>query len=176
MAEPGNRLVEIARIGKVHGLEGSVRLQLSEEAEQFIEEGNLLYLKNRRGDLVPARIIDVRVEMKRNMRSFFVKFDRIADRSQAALFQDTPVYTDYPPETESPSFDAGRMEGFEVRDRAGHVGTVTGLMQNPAHPILVVKDKDENSILVPWVDMYVLSVDTDNHIVTCRNIDQLKSL
>ncbi len=175
MSNSDNRLVEIARIGKVHGLDGTVRLRLDEDAEPIIEKDVLLYLKTRRGDLIPARISEFRVEVKRNSRLFFVKFDRIADRSEAEQFQDTPVLADisfHPSESDTDS-----IEGYEIVDETGSVGSVTGLMQNPAHPIIEVDLQPRyGTLLIPWVDEYVVSIDKNQKQVICQNLDQLKNL
>lgn len=178
MQHKNNRYHEIARIGKVHGLDGTVKVAVRKEAETLFDKDKLFYLKNRRGDIFPARITDIRVESKNQTRMFFVKFDRIADRSQAELFRDTAVYTDeeVTPSEETP---ADSIEGFEVRDMDGLLGYVAGLMTNPAHPIIEVtpagKDRSEN-LLIPWVDEYVRSVDEGSKTVLCQNLNQLKNL
>lgn len=175
-----NRFVEIARIGKVHGLDGTVRLRLSEDAEPIIKKDALFYLENRRGDLIPSRIIEFRVEEKRNVQLFFVKFDRIADRSEAEQFQDTPVYADIELQLDSSETDHESIEGFEIADKSGTIGRVVGVMQSPAHPIIEMETDEENTeadiILIPWVDEYVISIDRNLKQVRCQNLDQLINL
>jgi 16S rRNA processing protein RimM len=175
MSSSDSRLVEIARIGKVHGLDGTVRLHVDEDAETIIEKDVLLHLKTRRGDLIPARIIEFRVEIKRNSRLFFVKFDRIADRSEAEQFQDTPVLADTGLRPPKPDTDS--IEGFEIVDETGAIGIVTGLMQNPAHPIIEAEIQSQyGTLLIPWVDEYVVSIDKKQKKVICQNLDQLINL
>jgi 16S rRNA processing protein RimM len=175
-----NRFVEIARIGKVHGLDGTVRLRLAEDAEPIIKKDSLFYLKNRRGDLIPSRIVEFRVEKKHNVHLFFVKFDRIANRSEAGQFQDTPVYADVRIQQEPSETVHESIKGFEITDESGIIGRVAGVMQNPAHPIIEMETVDRNSetdiILIPWVEEYVISIDRNLKQVHCQNLDQLINL
>src|SRR5690625_3985944 len=87
-------LTEIARTGKVHGLDGTIRLLPLLEAVPPLQVGSLLYLETRRGERIPVRIVQVRLEEKRNTPLFFVKFDRISSRSEAERVQDCAVYAD----------------------------------------------------------------------------------
>src|SRR5690606_13727075 len=96
----------VAKTGKAHGLDGTLRLfPLSgNRAGSWLNTGTLLYLENRRGERMPVRIVDLRIEEKRNSRLFFVKFDRISNRSDAEQYQECTVFidrSDYPePEEE----------------------------------------------------------------------------
>src|SRR5690625_6639291 len=79
-----NRFVEIGRVGKARGLDGTIRFV---PGQQFTDEGALsesgiLYIRNERSDLVPMRIEKVNREFRRNQPSFFVKFDLIASRDR----------------------------------------------------------------------------------------------
>ncbi|MEX0995364.1 MAG: ribosome maturation factor RimM [Balneolaceae bacterium] len=176
-----DRFVEIARIGKAHGLEGVVRVQPEETAsENFLDENQVLYLQNRRGDLIPTRIESVRVESKRKKHLFFVKFDRITDRTQAENFQDTRVYAD---RSNVEFFTKDKYDeripqdilGFEVSDSSSGIrAVVTEILENPAHLLIemnVQSDSEVTSILVPWVDAYVISVDYQNESIRCRDLD-----
>lgn len=177
MHHAAGRFIEIARIGKAHGLEGVVRVQPEiDSAENLLNENQVLYLQNRRGDLIPARIESVRVESKRKMQLFFVKFDRITDRTQAESFQDVPVYSDRSEVTiqaeEKDDWDPRDVIGFEVEDSSGIEAVVTEVLENPAHLIIKMNMKSGlKSILVPWVDAYVLSVDYKNRLMKCQNLD-----
>lgn len=178
MRNADDRLVEIGRIGKAHGLTGDVRVRISDESTHLLNKKSLFYLKTRRGDLIPARISELRSEQKRNQRSFFVKFDRIADRLQAESFQDTPVYVDSDLVADKPVESFGNITGYSVTDENGPVGIVKGIIENPAHPIIEVEMTDQNNknLLIPWVDEYVISVDKYDQHMECQNLHILKEL
>jgi len=175
-----NRLVEIGRIGNVHGLDGTVRVIASVEAEGVIQPEELLYLRDRRGDFVPVRVESVRIEEKRNRRLFFVKFDRIASRTDAESFLETGVYSDRTVMRSSiVSETAQRILGYQVLDDSGVVGQVSSVMENPAHPIIEIRSTEEKNtsfFLVPWVDAYVEIVDDQKQRVYCSGIESLKNL
>lgn len=170
------RLVEVARIEQAHGLKGTLRVRVEKRAESLFQSGSILYLTNRRGDKIPSRILDVRVEEKQKERLFFVKFDRIADRDQAAGFLDSTVYADeslLEPEEES----GADIIGFEIRVENRTAGQVIDLISNPAHPILEARiDGIIHTVLIPWVDEYVTEVDEDRGWVHCRNLETLTEL
>ncbi|MEX0769504.1 MAG: ribosome maturation factor RimM [Balneolaceae bacterium] len=181
MHHADDRFIEIARIGKAHGLEGVVRiLPESGSSAKFIEKNQVLYLRNRRGDLFPSRIESVRVESKRKKHLFFVKFDRITDRTQAEEFQDTPVSVDRlvakMPEKKiaDKREDPREIIGFDVEDSSGFHAVVTEILENPAQLLIEMEVQTESevtSILVPWVDAYVLSVDYKKGQVVCQDLD-----
>lgn len=55
---------------------------------------------------------------------------------------------------------AGGLGGYEVHDAlTGYVGTVAGLIDNPAQTLLEVERPDGSMVLVPVVDEIVLDVD-----------------
>jgi len=181
MQSADDRLVEIGRIGKAHGLTGDVKVQISEMAVSILNKKNLFYLKNRRGDMIPARISELRSEEKRNKRSFFVKFDRISGRSQAESFQDTPVYVDpklLAGQSDESDESSGNILGYCVNDESGIVGIVNEVIENPAHPIIEVQMTDQNNrkLLIPWVDEYVISVDRNKEQLKCQNLQLLKEI
>ena len=56
-----------------------------------------------------------------------------------------------------------RLEGYEVYDRrAGMLGTVTAIEQNPAHPLLCV-GKD---ILIPCVEEFIVDINDATRVIT----------
>ncbi|MEX0890213.1 MAG: hypothetical protein WD355_00070 [Balneolaceae bacterium] len=180
MKDPEGRFAEIARIGKAHGLNGTIKLmpqQNEASLESLLEAGQILHLENRRGDLIPARITDVRIEKKRNASMFFVHFDQITNRSEAEQFQDGPVYMDRKLlELQGRAVESlPDITGFDVTDPSGLNAVVTGILESPAHAIIGM-DAGPASILVPWVDEFVVSIDEENRIINCRNLEQFMDL
>ncbi|MEX0890043.1 MAG: hypothetical protein WDZ33_00765 [Balneolaceae bacterium] len=174
MTEPDSRLGKIGMIEQVHGLDGVVRLSAAVEMEEKLREGELLYLKNRRGDFIPVRIEQVRLEEKHKRCLFFVKFDRIANRTEAEPFLNSGIYSDQPGSS-SVTAEVG-IEGYRVFDGTGQIGTVSSVMKNPAHPILQIRTSSGGELLIPWVDIYVRSVDPENRTVQCGDIEILRNL
>lgn len=180
MLEPiENQFMQIGRIARSHGLSGDVLIIPDIGVPELFDELELVNLQNSRGDLFPVRVEEVRVDMKNNRLSFFVKFDRITDRNQAEELKGSPVYADRETVeglmevTESPE----RFSQFQVIDEEDQpVGRVERVLDNPAHPILQIHTDDHRRLLVPFVDEYIVESDEDEEIIRCRNLDQLTGI
>lgn len=170
-----NRFTEIGRIGRPRGLEGVVRFMPNQNfSEDLFEQADLFYMKNERSDMVPSRIDSVHVETKRKDRTFFVKFDMIANRTDAETAQDKAVFikTEVFDDVMDPAEDAESFIGYTIQYGGEEFGEVLDVMMNPAHPILEVKH-DAGTILIPVVDEYVEKTDHENGFIFCINLDQL---
>jgi len=176
MQNAGNRFVEIGRIGRPHGLHGEVRVQPIGNGDVAFEENRILFLRNSRGDMVPSRITALRSDTKSHQFLFFVKFDQIADRSEAERFMDVPVYTEktsLPPsyyETDEVSYI-----GYTVYEDKTEIGVVTDESETPAHLILEVQ-LTNGDLLIPFVDEYILGADTSLRRLRVHNLDQLMEM
>lgn len=170
-----NRFVEIGRIGRPRGLEGIVRFMPNHNFnDDLFDRADLYYMKNERSDLVPSRIESVHVEAKRNHQSFFVKFDMIANRTDAEEAQNKAVFikADVFDEVAGPADDGESFIGYTIHFDGGEFGEVLDVMMNPAHPILEVKH-GIGTILIPMVEEYVEETDHESGIIFCINLDQL---
>lgn len=170
-----NRFVEIGRIGRPRGLEGIVRFMPNQNFnDDLFDRADLYYMKNERSDLVPSRIESVHVEAKRNHQSFFVKFDMIANRTDAEDAQNKAVFikTEMFDEVAKPADDDDSYIGYTIQFDGEEFGEVLDVMMNPAHPILEVKH-GAGTILIPMVEEYVEDTDHENGIIFCINLDQL---
>lgn len=175
MLEPvDQQYVRIGRIARSHGVEGAVLMIPEIYAPALFDDIDLVRLEDARGDLIPARVSSVRVQEKNNRLSFFVKFDHISDRNQADVLKDQGVFA--PQQKLDHLLNDGSEEtviSFDVADENGKkIGTVTAVIGNPMHPILEV-DTGRDSLLIPFVDEYVIETDEDNAVIYCQNIDRL---
>ena len=177
-----SRFVEIGRIGKAKGLDGTIRLMPGQRffVDGLLSEANILYIRNERSDLVPLRIEKVHKEIKRNHQSFFVKFDLIDSREQADSARDKAVFVDKNGAdidlilTDEPETD---FFGYEIFYQDRLFGEVLDVMESPAHPILEVKvESGTGVILIPFVDEFIESIDHQNQQLFCKELDQLTDL
>jgi len=119
-------------------------------------------MKNNRTDLVPCRIESIHVETKRNQQTFFVKFDMIANRTDAEIAQNKAVFikADVFDEVVEPAEnDEESFFGYIIKYDGDVFGEVLDVLMNPAHPILV--------------DEYIDETDHENGIIYCINLNQL---
>ncbi len=175
-----NRFIEIGRIGKPRGLDGVVRFMPNENfTDGLFEQAEILYMRNSRSDLVPARIMNVHTEEKRNQQTFFVKFDMITGRSDAeaamnrALFADRNIIESLLPEVYSAEKNA--VVGYTIWYDGIEFGKILNVIENPAHPIIETR-QSIGSLLIPMVEEYVEKTDHEKQIVYCKNLNQLTDL
>lgn len=168
---------EIGRIGRPRGLDGIVRFMPAFPiSADLLKSIKIVYIKNERSDLIPVRIESVQLEEKNNRQTFFVKFDMIANRTEAEAMMDKAIFSDQLiDEDAAESTEAEDLSGYEVIYNDELFGKVLDLLENPAHPILEIK-MDEGSLLIPFVDEFVEKTDHDNRKIYCRNMDQLTDL
>jgi len=171
-----NRFTEIGRLGKAHGLQGEIRfLPNNFFAPGLFNRVSLFYMKNPRSDLVPVRLEKYRSESKQKQLLFFVKFDVIATRSDAEGAMDKAIYADRSDlESVINDSDSGEpdLAGYAVFCDGKKWGEVLDVLDNPAHPILEIRDKS-GLLLVPFVDEYVNSTDHEKGVIYCKNLNQL---
>ena len=97
MNNPGpSGFKSVGYIDRAHGLHGEVMVVWGLPDPSVIDdqENLLVFLKNNRGDLYPLRALSFRKENKRSSPSFFVRFDKIANRSQAEAIKHRHLFID----------------------------------------------------------------------------------
>lgn len=168
----------IGHIARSHGVQGDVLIISEVNAPQLFDEIDLVYIQNTRGDLIPARIESFRVQQKNNRLSFFVKFEHVTDRNLAEELKSLPVYVMQESVSELIDEDSAiDYTSFEVVDTGKNsIGTITAVIENPAHLILEITTHNQQQLLVPFVDEYVVSADKQNKLITCQNLDQLTNV
>lgn len=168
----------IGHIARSHGVKGEVLIISEVNAPQLFDEIDLAHFQNARGDLIPARIESFRVQQKNNRLSFFVKFEHVPDRNHAEELKSYPVYV-LREKVENLIDEEETVDYTEfeiIDDRHNNIGIITGVIENPAHLILEVITNEQEQLLIPFVDEYILAVDEDQEIIQCQNLDQLANL
>jgi len=173
MAKPANsRFVEIARFGRPHGLEGELKLLPNDLFDVLlIKENRVIRYLNKRGDLVPARLTNLRVESKANQQTFFVKLDMIKNRNEAESFTGKALFVEKSEIPVSETENVTDIFDFIVQYKGDKIGRVTDLFENPAHTIIEA-NTEYGVLLIPWVDEFIDSIDTDKQILVCKNLNQ----
>lgn len=170
-------MFKIGIITKAHGTKGEVVLTTNSGLEPPPNE--VLYIK-RLGEFEPVRIKSLRTIKKGNTVSFFVLFKGIADRTAAEQLKNLELYSETEPdlgvEDNEPSiFDC---EGYRVQDDNGKLfGYVREIMENPAHPIIVVHDDGlARQFMIPAVEVFIIEVNHDEETITGINLEELTEL
>ncbi|MGM0545612.1 MAG: ribosome maturation factor RimM [Bacteroidota bacterium] len=169
---------KIGYISRSHGVQGEVLIIPDVYAPTLFDILDLVRIETTRGDLVPARIESVRVQEKNNRLSFFVKFEHVVDRTQAEKLRNFSVYADRDVvksllDSDTPPLD---LTSFSVIADGKSIGTVDIMLENPAHPILQVTTDDQEQLLIPIVDEYVVDIDEETKQIQCKNLEQLRGI
>ena len=168
---------KVGYVEEAHGLDGFLKVFFDVDDPEKVEDLELVYLRNERGDFIPARILDLRVEEKRNQFSFFVQFDHIADRTAAEALKSKGIFLEVEDaesfiETEAET-DHSLIDHEVFDDQDESIGLVIDVMENPAHPILVVATTS-GSRLIPYIEHFVR--DTRDGNIYCQNLDELEGV
>ena len=170
--------VQVGHIVRSQGLKGELKVLFETESPEIVGQLSMVYLRNERGDFYPCRIANLRVEGKGNKISFFVQFDHIADRTSAealknrALFVEQQIASALFSETD----EEDTLLDYEVlNDQNESIGLVIDVMDSGAQILLTVATTS-GSLLIPFVDEYVVEVNHEMKMVRCQNLKQLEGL
>ncbi|GCE75084.1 ribosome maturation factor RimM [Cellulomonas biazotea] len=149
-------LLNVARIGRAHGLRGEVALDLRTDAPaERLALGTVL--RTEPATAGPLTVVGTRVQQGR----WYVTFAEASDRTAAEALTGTTLVV----EADEPDDDADAWYPHELAGlRAEHVdgrrlGEVVGLEHAPAHDVLVLREADGTRTLVPFVRAIVPVVD-----------------
>lgn len=166
---------EIGRVERPQGLHGEVKISLTHANPELIDENSLVYLRNLRGDFLPARITSVRPEKPTRVNSFFVQFEHVDDRTDAENIVDSGIFVDSTTGdslTEEPEVNRRDYTDYSVFDESGsEIGFVTDVIYTPAHPVLIIQ-KDSGQLMVPAVDEFIQETNHNSRTIYCKNLDQ----
>jgi 16S rRNA processing protein RimM len=132
--------LEVARIGRAHGLRGEVAVTFTSNRPERAAVGARLYAGDRELVITAAR---------QHQGRWLVQFDDVRDRTQAEQLLGVVLTGDVIDDQEAgEELWVHEMIGSTVVDRAGNaLGTVTAVEANPAHDLLVL----DGGALIPIV-------------------------
>ena len=153
--------VQVARIGKPHGIKGEVTVQLFTDApeDRFVPEA----IFRVEGAAVPELSV---VNARWNKDILIVAFAQIADRNQAETLRGAQLFTESAPaDTDDDAWYEHELVGLDARVDGVTVGKVTGLRTLAVQDLLVVELASGHEALVPFVGSIVPVVDPDGGYV-----------
>ena len=166
----------IGIVAKVHGLRGEIGIRTDLPFPDQAEKLTRLYIAGDQGMMQPYRVTSSRMSNLGNKQLFFVILETVADRNTASTLMGRDVYA-----------DKGSLDFFEEDDDdvvgytvlaldGSKLGEVVEVIDNPAHPILLVRLKGKGSVLIPFVDAYIEEIDDEKSTITVSDIDELLEL
>lgn len=147
--------LQVARIGKPHGIRGEVTVQVLTDApgDRFVPGTQFV--------VEPASAGPLTVESARwNKDILLLAFEEVETRNDAEALRGAKLYieTEELDEDDDEGWYEHELMGLDVRVGETVVGKVSGLHTMPVQDLLVVTDKDGKEILIPFVEQIVPEV------------------
>lgn len=152
--------VQVARIGKPHGIRGEVTVELFTDAPEDRFIAGAVFSTEKHGELTISTA-------RWNKEILLLGFEEVPDRNRAEELRGTKLFFETNEATESD--DDGWYEhellGLEVRVAGKKVGVVSGLKVLPVQDLLLVTSAEQEEIMVPFVDEIVPEVNLEEGFV-----------
>lgn len=158
-------LVYIGDIVNTHGLKGEVRIISDfKYKEQVFKKSNHLYVGY---DKEKLEIDSYRRHKMYDMVTFLDKnsIDDVIGYKGDEVYINRLEY-----EFEGPLNED--IIGMEVYDKDKLIGIVTGIMESPAHDILVTENNDEKN-MIPFIEEFIENIDVKNKKIQIKTIEGL---
>ncbi len=153
--------LNIARIGRAHGLKGEVSLDVRTDMPQVrLAVGERLTTRPQEaGPLTVSRLREA-------SGKWFVTFDEVPDRTSAEALNSVELVVDVETSDEENAWYAHELAGLSAQLTDGTVvGKIVGLEHFPAQDALVLKEKNGTRTLIPFLERFVPTVDVEGGIV-----------
>ncbi|MCW3766968.1 ribosome maturation factor RimM [Paenarthrobacter ureafaciens] len=150
--------LQVARIGKPHGIRGEVTVQVLTDApaERFVAGTEFV--------VEPASSGPLTVRSARwNKDILLLGFEEVADRNAAELIRGAKLFieTEDLDDDDDEGWYEHELLGLQARVGSQVVGKVAALNTMPAQDLLVVETGDGKEILIPFVDEIVPEVNIE---------------
>lgn len=154
--------LQVARIGKPHGIRGEVTVQVLTDApgDRFVPGTQFV--------VEPASAGPLTVESARwNKDILLLAFEEVETRNEAEALRGAKLYveTEELDEDDDEGWYEHELVGLDVRVGDQVVGKVSGLHTMPVQDLLVVTDRDGKEILIPFVEQIVPEVNVADKYV-----------
>jgi 16S rRNA processing protein RimM len=165
--------LQVARIGKPHGIRGEVTVQvLTDAPEDRFVPGTEFVVEDAAAGRLTVR------SARWNKDILLLGFEEVADRNQAETLRGAKLFIDT--EELDGDDDEGWYEhelvGLEARVGAQVVGKVTALNTMPVQDLLMVTTPDGKEILIPFVEQIVPEVNIEEGFILLTPPDGLFEL
>lgn len=163
-----NEISAVGKLQKTHALKGELNLLLDIDAE-YLTSGNPAIIEID-GILVPFYADSVR---PKGSCSFLVKFDGIDTETKAKALINKSVYAlrtklkeyieDNYEETVTLYDDLVRWTVEDIQ--LGVIGRIIEIDTNTINELLIVEDKNGNSVFIPFTDDFIIEVNEDKKCI-----------
>ena len=165
--------LQVARIGKPHGIRGEVTVQVLTDApgDRFVPGTEFV--------VEPASAGPLTVNSARwNKDILLLGFDEIGTRNEAETLRGAKLFieTEELDEDDDEGWYEHELVGLEARIGSSVVGKVTALNTMPVQDLLMVTTPEGKEILIPFVEQIVPEVNVDGGFILLTPPDGLFEL
>ncbi|QYF91291.1 ribosome maturation factor RimM [Arthrobacter sp. PAMC25284] len=154
--------LQVARIGKPHGIRGEVTVQVLTDApgDRFVPGTEFIVEPATAG---PLTVLSARW----NKDILLLAFEELETRNEAETVRGAKLFieTEEIDEDDDEGWYEHELEGLDVRVGDAVVGKVTGLRTLPVQDLLVVTTTDGTEILIPFVEQIVPEVNVGEKFI-----------
>ncbi|WP_395404404.1 ribosome maturation factor RimM [Arthrobacter sp. UC242_113] len=154
--------LQVARIGKPHGIRGEVTVQVLTDApeDRFVPGTEFVVEPASAGPLTLS-------SARWNKDILLLGFDEVADRNRAETLRGAKLFieTEELDEDDDEGWYEHELVGLEARVGSQAVGKITALNTMPVQDLLVVETTEGKEILIPFVEQIVPEVNVEEGYV-----------
>lgn len=155
-------LIEIGYIVKTHGYKGELKARIYSSIEFDIDAVNAFFLVDK-GEKVPYFVEDFYFAEDEDA---FIKFEEIDSKEIGKKFKSSKLYLDEKLISFADEFAELKYKGYQLHDiNHGNVGIVEDVIEYP-HQIMLETTVDGNSILVPFQEALIESINEADKTIT----------
>lgn len=158
-----NKIIVIGQVVGVHGIKGEVKIAL------FYPDIDFQNIKKVQLNERTFFIESFRFHKKK----LLLKLTEVADRTAAELLAKQEVSVEKNLLSDD-LLEKSSIIAKQVVDQEDKLlGTVSSLIETPAHDVLVVNNAAGEELLIPWVEKFVISIDDDKIIVNLTDLKEM---
>ena len=155
--------MQVARIGKPHGIRGEVTVQvLTDAPEERFVKGAQFHVVNGPADRLTIR------SARWNKAILLLGFEEIADRNAAETLRQARLEFDTEEEQEDDQdqWYEHELVDLKVMLEGEQVGVITEMRTGTAQDLLVFKGNDGEEVFLPFVEEFVPEIDLEAGTMT----------
>ena len=157
----------IGRLGKPHGLDGSVILYILTDFPERLKKGKNVFIGD---EHIPASIWSI----QEHPRGFIIKFKEFSQIDQIEKFKTQFVFVDG---SELPPLPNGEyyhheLIGLNVFDNIGlKIGILMEVLETGANDVYVIKDENNKEILYPALLSLIEKIDLEQQVMVVKPLE-----
>jgi 16S rRNA processing protein RimM len=155
--------VRVGKLGKVHGLEGFLRLHLEDIYLEDVAKAGVLFAGH------PRTPLPYFIESVKGGPTLLVRFEDMANREDATPLSGQDVYlretdiSEASDDQDGPDYED--LVGYQLHDtQAGTLGEIAEVLEYPQQWMAIIQ-RDDQEVMIPLNEVFVQSIDKGKRIV-----------